>query len=260
MENDRNFVESNSLRIYSLPLHPREAHLWYLFPDRLTDPTLLDAYQQLLCAEERQQYGRFPFEKTRHEYLVTRALVRTTLSRYVGIPPSIWRFDRNSYGKPTVAYPQETDPLVFSLSKTNGLIICLAALSWDVGVDIEDIGRPGETAEIADRFLSPTEVTVLRSLPQHAQRCRFFEYWTLKEAYVKARGMGLSIPLKQFSFHLDEDRPARISFDARLKDDSQMWQFAQFRPTSQHVAAAAIRRGLGQNLKIQVRQTIPLVY
>jgi len=220
---------------------------------------LLDAYYQLLCSEEREQHRRFRFAKGRHEYLVTRALVRTVLSHYVAVDPRTWQFEKNAYGKPAIAYPHGILPLSFNLSNTNGLIVCLVALDREVGVDVEDMERPGETVEIADRFFSPAEVAALRALPIEAQRDRFFAYWTLKEAYIKARGMGLSLPLEQFSFHLAVGHPVRISFDPRLEDNPNSWQFAQFRPTSRHVIAVAIRRGADPDLTIQIHQTLPLV-
>ena len=235
------------------------AHLWYVSPEALRDPALLNTYYQLMCAEERAQQQRFYFEKGRHEYLVTRALVRTVLSRYVAVDPSTWRFEKNEYGKPAIAYPRGLPPLSFNLSNTTGLIACLVALGRDVGVDVEDMTRPGETVEIAEQFFSPTEVSTLRTLHVSAQRYRFFEYWTLKEAYIKARGMGLTLPLEQFSFHLEAGQPVRISFDPRLHDDPHSWQFTQFQPTSQHQMAAAIRRGPDAELTIHSRYTIPLV-
>jgi 4'-phosphopantetheinyl transferase len=241
-----------------LALSAAEAHLWYVFPDALTDSVLLDAYYQLLCPEERDQHKRFRFAKGRHEYLVTRALVRTVLSHYVAVDPRTWQFEKNTYGKPAIAYPHDILPLSFNLSNTNGLVVCLVALDREVGVDVEDMERPGKTVEIADSFFSPAEVAALRALPGEARRDRFFTYWTLKESYIKARGMGLSLPLDRFSFHLAGGCPVRISFDSRLGDEPDSWQFAQFRPTSRHVIAVAIRRGVDSDLTIQLRQTVPL--
>src|SRR5215475_1871427 len=148
-----------------LSLKQTEAHLWTVFPDTLTDPELLTAYHDLMCSEEREQQQRFRFEKGRHEYLVTRALIRTTLSRYVQVDPRGWRFRKNAYGKPEIAVPSEILPLCFNLAHTDGLIVCLVALEREVGIDVESMTRPGETVEIADRFFSPAEVLALRALP-----------------------------------------------------------------------------------------------
>jgi 4'-phosphopantetheinyl transferase len=247
------------MRMPDSTLDRRIAHLWYVFPDAVRDPALLGAYQQLLSPEERVQQQRFYFAAGRHEYLVTRALVRTVLSRYVEVNPSIWRFKKNAYGKPAIAYPREIPPLTFNLAHTSGLIVCLVALGRDIGVDVEDITRPGETVEIAEQFFSPTEVAALRALPPHAQRSRFFEYWTLKEAYIKARGLGLTLPLEQFSFHLEAGHPIRVAFAPCLLDDPRGWQFAQFQPTSRHQMATAIRHGTNAALTILPHYTIPLV-
>ncbi len=235
------------------------AHLWYVFPDMVRDPALLGAYEQLMSPEERVQQQRFYFAEGRHEYLVTRALVRTVLSRYVAVDPSIWRFERNEYGKPAIASPRDIPPLTFNLSHTAGLIVCLVALGHDIGVAVEDMTRAGKTVEIAEQFFSPTEVAALHALPSSKQRSRFFEYWTLKEAYIKARGMGVALPLEQFSFHLEAGQPIRISFAPHFLDDPHDWQFAQFHPTSQHEMTVAIRHGTDAALTIHLRSIIPLV-
>ncbi len=243
-----------------LSLGRREAHVWCVYPDSVTDPALLDAYHDLLTPQERVQQQRFHFEKGRHEYLITRALVRTTLSRYVKVDPHVWCFESNAYGRPAIAFPQGIMPLCFNLSHTDGLIVCVVALDRECGIDVEDTGRGGMTVEIADQFFSPTEARDLRALPVHRQRQRFFAYWTLKESYIKARGMGVSLPLEQFSFHLERSHSIQISFDPRLADDPSSWQFAQFHPTQRHVMAVALRRGRDPDLDIQIRQTVPLLF
>jgi 4'-phosphopantetheinyl transferase len=254
-----NVTKSSAWSPSLLSLGRREAHVWCVCPDSVTDPALLDAYRELMCPQERVQQQRFYFEKGRHEYLITRALVRTTLSRYVKVHPHAWRFECNAYGKPAIASPQGIVPLHFNLSHTDGLIVCVVALDRECGIDVEDTKRGGMTVEIADQFFSPTEARDLRVLPVPMQRQRFFEYWTLKESYIKARGMGVSLPLEQFSFHLKRGRPVRISFDPCLEDDPSSWQFAQFRPTQRHLMAVALRRGGEPDLDIQMKQTAPLI-
>ncbi|MBM4258887.1 MAG: 4'-phosphopantetheinyl transferase superfamily protein [Deltaproteobacteria bacterium] len=244
----------------SVLLLPRtEVHLWYTFPESLTDPELLSRYHALMTPEERERQQRFRFEKGRHEYLVTRALVRTVLSRYADVAPDVWRFVNNEYGRPAIASPLQSPPLCFNLSHTDGLIVCLVALDREVGVDVENLERPGETVEIADRFFSPIEARALRMLPEEQQRRRFFDYWTLKESYIKARGMGISLPLEQFSFHLDAGCPVRIFFDPRMQDNPRSWQFAQLQVSDGHLIAIAVRRSNEPDLSILVKETIPLV-
>lgn len=241
-----------------LPLAPGEAHLWYAVPDELRDAALISRYRTWLAPGERERLERFRFEKHRHEYLCTRALVRSTLSRYAPVAPAEWSFGANRYGCPYIAGPPVLPRLRFNLSNTLGLVACLVALDVDIGVDVEATERPGETVQLADRFFSPTEVVELRSLPPERQRGRFFDYWTLKESYIKARGMGLAIPLDQFSFHLTPGQPVRISFDPQLQDDPASWQFLQQQPLPDHKAAVAIRRGAGKpDFTVTTRWVVP---
>ena len=132
-----------------LPLDRTQAHIWQLCSDLPLDTALLGAYEQLLCRKEQEQYRRFVFAAGRREYLLTRALVRTVLSRYVPVDPQTWRFEQNAYGKPAIAFPHDMLPLSFNLAHTHGLIVCIVALNREVGIDVEDLERAGETVEIA---------------------------------------------------------------------------------------------------------------
>jgi 4'-phosphopantetheinyl transferase len=244
-----------------LPLPDDEIHVWYLLPDEIVDPRVLAAYEALLAPDERARRARYHFEHSRREYLFTRALCRATLSRYAPVAPAAWTFAKNEYGRPEIeaAAAATYGALRFNLSNTRGLIALAVARDRDVGIDVEDPSRGGETVAIADRFFSPIEVAALRALPEGAQDARFFTYWTLKEAYIKARGMGLAIPLDQFSFLVDDGPPIRIAFDPRLGDDAAAWQFTALALSPRHAAAAAVRRGHGPDLRFVVRRTVPLV-
>lgn len=241
-----------------LSLPAGEAHLWYVFANEVRDPGLLAAYHRLMCPEEAASQRRFVFEKGRHEYLLTRALVRTVLSRYADVDPAAWTFVRNRWGRPAISGPAGAPRLRFNLSNTDGLIACLVSSACEVGVDVEFLERRGQTVEIADRFFSPFEVDALHRQAPGEQRTRFFQYWTLKESYIKARGMGLAIPLDQFSFHLDEGPTIQISFGDALDDDPQSWQFELFRPSPVHMMAACIRRGKAPDVQIRRLITVPL--
>jgi 4'-phosphopantetheinyl transferase len=235
-----------------------EAHLYFALEDQIREPVLLAAYEALLTPEERARKQRYYFEKNRHEYLITRALVRSVLSRYAPVRPAAWAFSANEWGCPAIATPEGAG-LRFNLSNTRGLVCCLVAADRDVGIDVEDVEREGETVAIADRFFSPTEVAELHTRPEERRRARFFDYWTLKEAYIKARGMGLAIPLDHFSFLLTDHRPIGIAFDPRLPDDPDAWQFEQLRPTKSHLISLAIRRKSEADLRIVVRRVTPLL-
>ena len=240
-----------------LPLRPDEVHLWVVEPERVSEPRLLAAYHAMLSAEERERHSRFRFDKHKLQFLVSHALVRVTLSRYAPVQPQAWRFSVNAYGRPDIT-GEGLPRLRFNLSHTDGMAVCAVVLDTDVGADVEHSGRPGQTVELADSFFSRSEVQALRALPVERQRERFFDYWTLKESYIKARGAGLSLPLDQFAFHLEPGQPPRISFDPRLGDDPETWQFVQVRLSPEHPAAVAVRRTRGLPLTVRCQRTVPL--
>lgn len=242
------------------PIGADEVHVWTVDPEALTDPALLERYEGLLSDDERARRDRFRFERGRHECLVTRALVRTTLSRYVPVAPERWRFVANRHGAPALAPGQVEPPLRFNLAHTRGLIACAVTVDRDVGVDVEWTGRRGASVALADHFFSPSEARALRALPAEQQRERFFRLWTLKESYIKARGMGLAIPLDRFSFRLDDGSdPIRIELDEGLEDEAEAWQFALWQPTPAHRLAVGVRRGAGMpDLAIRIRESVPL--
>ena len=174
-----------------LTLARGDVDLWLADYGRI-DPGLLDGWLLLLTREERAQMVRFHFEDDRRRHLVTRALVRTTLSRYADVPAADWRFDTNKYGRPAVAACHGAAcALSFNVSHTRSLIALALTREAALGVDVENFVRRAAPIEIADRFLSRVESTELLALDPARQPRRFFEYWTFKEAYIKARGMGL---------------------------------------------------------------------
>jgi 4'-phosphopantetheinyl transferase len=240
-----------------LPPRPDEVHLWVVEPECVSEPRLLSAYLRLLDAGERERHQRFRFEKHRHQFLVSHALVRVTLSRYASVPPEAWRFVTNAYGRPELV-GEGLPRLRFNLSHTDGMAVCAVALDMEVGADVEYAERPGQTVELADSFFAPVEAAALRALPPERQRERFFELCTLKEAYIKARGAGLSLPLEQFAFHLEPGRPPRVTFDARLGDEPESWQFVRLRLSAAHPVAVAVRRARGLPLRVRCQRTVPL--
>jgi len=190
---------------------------------------------------------------------VTRALVRTVLSRYAEVSPADWRFVANGYGKPEISEPREERSLRFNLSHTEGLVVCLVGRDRELGVDVEDRTRKGDLLDVADRFFSPFEVKALRALPPEEQMDRFFLYWTLKESYIKARGMGLALSLSAFSFDLDSPGSGvRVLFDPSLEDDPGRWQFSAMSYGRRHAIAVGMELKRERDVKIVLREAVPL--
>lgn len=238
------------------PLSEGEVHVWLVEPEAVPEP-LLAAYAALLDDGERERHQRFRFERHRRQFLVSHALVRVTLSRYAPVAPEAWSFVTNEFGRPEVR-ADGGSRLRFNLSHTDGLALCAVTVGSDVGADVEDSERPGENVSLADHCFAPSEAAALRALPASLQRERFFEYWTLKEAYLKARGAGLSLPLAHFAFHLTPGAPPRISFDPRLPDVPEAWQFVPLRLSARHLGALAVRRPRELPLTVRCWRTVPL--
>ena len=216
----------------------------------------LDSYQSLLSTDEHKRMARLVFDRDRRAFVITRALVRTMLSRYAAVAPADWRFVENVHGRPEIVdRPAGTPDLRFNISHTDGLIACAVTIGREVGVDVEHVGRH-VTHDIAGRFFAPEEVTDLRGLPLEDQQRIFFDYWTLKEAYIKARGFGLALPLGEFAFKLNPPGPPAITFAPSLDDDPSTWQFVQDWPTPQHRLGLAVRRE-GADLPVRLRFVTP---
>jgi 4'-phosphopantetheinyl transferase len=243
----------------TLLLPPAEIHLWLAFYDEITDERLLSDYRSLLNSAEKEQQVRFYFAKDRLRYLVTRALVRTVMSRYVPIDPRDWVFSTNAYGCPEIANAQGREAfLSFNISHTESLIVLGVTTRRALGVDVENFRAREVSIEIADRYFAPAEVAALNNVPPQQQQYRFFEYWTFKESYIKARRMGLSLPLDKFSFHYPHDRALEIAIDAELADDAARWQFWQFQPRPEYLVAICAERIPDQPPRLVVHQTVPM--
>jgi 4'-phosphopantetheinyl transferase len=243
----------------TLLLPPEEIHLWLAFYDEITDERLLSDYRSLLNSAEKEQQARFYFAKDRLRYLITRALVRTVMSRYVPIDPRDWVFSTNAYGCPEIANAQGREAfLSFNISHTESLIVLGVTTRRALGVDVENFRAREVSIEIADRYFAPAEVAALNNVPPQQQQYRFFEYWTFKESYIKARRMGLSLPLDKFSFHYPHDRALEIAIDAELADDAARWQFWQFQPRPEYLVAICAERIPDQPPRLVVHQTVPM--
>ncbi len=248
-----------------LSIKQNEIHLWQVNPDNITQPELLNKYKELLSDDETIKQQRYKFSHDRHDALITRAFVRDLLSYYADIAPSDWRFDKGEKDKPEIVNPPQ--PLRFNISHTKGLIICAITLENDIGCDVENTTRSNDVLAIANRYFSSFETKELFSLPKKEQRHRFFDYWTLKEAYIKAWGLGLAIPLKDFSFNItdtlvEKNTPfiiknaIRLSFEPHRVDNADRWRNWLFYPNGngQHRIAIALRaKENNQNIAYQLR-------
>ncbi len=209
-----------------------EVHAWQVCPEELAARALRDRCFAWLSPDERTRYDQFPTKSLAHEYLTARVLCRTALSRHAGVHPSEWTFDKGLDGKPRIAGPDGFESLRFNLTHTDGLAICLVSDATEVGIDAEKTSSNVDDTLIARHFFSSSERERCGSLPMARRREWFFAQWVVKEAYLKGTGSGLDAP-ERITVEWGEDgQPLAIGG----------WHFFVYKPTSHHVAAAAVQQ------------------
>ncbi len=229
-----------------------EIQVWTVSPARIRQPAQLANCERLLSEEERARCARRTNEASRHEFLVSHAFLRLVLSQYAAVAPDVWTFRATEHGRPEIAGPDGHGPLTFNLSHTDGLAAVAVAGGIEVGVDVEALDRREVERGFAARFFAPAEVEALERQPEAARRRAFLQLWTLKEAYIKARGLGLALPLHAFAFSRPDGTPA-VAFTPEIADDPATWQFVELAPTPEHVLAVAVRRPAGMRMSVQIR-------
>lgn len=229
--------------------------LWLADPEAPGYAALAD---RCLAPSEEDRAARFTHARARAVYRGARALLRQTLSRYADVPPEAWRFAEGLHGKPAIAAPPA--PLAFNVSHTASLAVvavCGPAVPQppDLGCDVEHTGRRGRLDAIARRFFAPAEVAAWQALAPEARRDRFFDLWTLKEAYAKARGLGLHLPTT--SYAMDLDTPGEVALRPGPGADEpapERWSFVLASAGADHRLALAVRAPLAA---VRARRTRP---
>jgi 4'-phosphopantetheinyl transferase len=214
---------------------------------------ILEACRALLSPEEHHRAGRFVQERHRRPYIFAHGLLRFALSNWEpAVAPADWSFVADRHGRPFVAGPIVAKPIHFSLSHTEGCVACVISRVEAVGVDVERVEQRDSLWATAQHVFAAEEIATMRGLPPGAFIERFFDYWTLKEAYLKARGLGLRLPLDQFAMELSGATIA-INFTGEIDDDAQRWYFTSCAPSAQHRLAIADGSGKPGGLPIVTR-------
>jgi 4'-phosphopantetheinyl transferase len=222
-------------------------HLWLCDLDSQRDSALLADYLALLDADEIQRLQRFVFERDRHRFLVSHALLRSVLSLYGAQPAASWRFVKGEHGKPELVPGQRERAPAFNLSHSGSLaLLAVSGTAGLLGVDIE-FHRPLRNFHgLATRNFAPSEAARLPGLEGADLAGEFYDLWTLKEAFVKACGDGLSQSLADFWFSFDR-AAARLGFEAlpKLEPEPWRWRFWSYRLDGPYSAALAVRADNG---------------
>ena len=219
-----------------LPWPHDDVHVWRA---TLTWPeAAAHRLEQCLAADERDKMERFRFEKDRRRYLVGRGLLRSLLGRYLDVAPQELRFETTAAGKPHLATGQ--GQLQFNLAHSGEYVLIAIADGRAVGIDVEEVRDDFDAGEIAAHFFSLAEQRELEALTGRAKIEAFFECWTRKEAYVKARGEGLSLPLDQFDVSLLPGGAARLIATRPDAAEARRWQLSGIDVADGYKAALAV--------------------
>jgi 4'-phosphopantetheinyl transferase len=238
----------NTAEAESSEMSTLRVHLYGTRVDETNTAELVHAAEPMLSPDERRRRDAFVFERHRCLFAVAHGLLRAALSRHApDVPARDWEFRTSEYGRPEIFGGDGAPPLFFNLSHTEGYVACIIAARPTIGVDVEALDRPAAIEHLG-RFLAPREGADVRTLSGEHRRRRLFEYWTLREAYTKARGRGLSMALDSFSFVLRHDTSVHAALAAGDDDHAERWQFLLRRPTALHQLAVAVGEGVGISL------------
>ena len=196
--------------------------------------------EQTLSDDERRRAGRFYFQSDREHFIVARGVLRSILSSYLGVEAPKLRFGYGAYGKPALMLPSDAADLRFNLSHAGGLALYAVTRDRAIGIDLEYLRADMEWMQIAARFFSPREHAMLCALPTTARLEAFFTCWTRKEAYIKARGEGLTLPLDQFDVSLTPGEPAQLLGVRGALDDPGRWSFQGLSLLPGYIATVAV--------------------
>jgi 4'-phosphopantetheinyl transferase len=223
----------NAVAGWALPAG--EVHVWRASLERPAQT--VERMRRLLASDEQRRADRFRFERDRSRYVVGRALLRGLLARYMGAEPEELEFEYGEFRKPAVR-----EGPWFNVSHSGPIVLYAFSSGGEVGIDVELDDADFARERIAERFFSPSEVGVLRSLPAGVQPRAFLTCWTRKEAFIKARGDGLSLALDSFDVTIAPDTPAAVLRTAWCSEEARQWCLEDLSDRrGGYIAAVAVR-------------------
>lgn len=237
-------------------------HVWFA---RLDETPELDACRSWLSSDELLRLERFVVEPPRRLFLLAHCLARGVLSRYADVHPRDWAFAGNADGKPEIVAPAGRPPLRFNLSHSGGVAVCGVTLGNEIGVDVEDTRRAVDALGLSRRYFAPGEAADVAGWENPQRLTRFFAYWTVKEAVLKACGTGIAGGLAGFEVRFADDGSVGIrvregvaeKLRSRIAPDE--WTIHQQSLTEHHLLAVAVRCAAATHGRLQVHTWRPPV-
>jgi 4'-phosphopantetheinyl transferase len=203
-----------------------EIHVWRAFLS--LDHAVLRRLESTLAEGEKTRAARFIFDQDRYHFIAARGILRDLLARYISRAAATIEFEYGPHGKPSLAGTDQKLNVRFNLSHSHGIAVIAIGLRREMGIDVELLRSDFAGEDIATRYFSQREVEELGRLPADLRTEGFFRCWTRKEAYIKARGDGLHVPLNSFSVSLSPDRSPGLS-----SVDESRWRIESFVPASE---------------------------
>ena len=220
------------------PLEPHEVHVWKI--DLSASQMQLGQLRTLLSDDELERADRFRFDRHRRRFITGRAVMRILLGRYTNKLPEVLEFSYNPQGKPAL---KGISSLEFNFTNSRDLALFCVARQTQLGIDLEHLGRHADYEGIVNRFFAEREIEELFSLPESRRHAAFLTGWTRKEAYIKALGTGLSLPLDRFVVTIDPEASPQLLSAGDRQDEPDRWVFQHLEPEPGYVASLAVEGG-----------------
>lgn len=214
-------------------LEPADVDLWRLRLDVQNNPSILST-------SELERADRFLKPEIRNRYITARSALRRILGTYLHFNPKEIAIKTTDFGKPILDPTVHRCPIHFNVSHSGDIGLVAMSARHELGVDVEQIRPQIATAELARRYFSASEVKNLESSSEMDRPCRFFDFWSAKEAYIKARGQGLHIPLDEFDVPLNVDSGPLTVIDRHTPAESGRWHVYPFKVTNGFAAAVCV--------------------
>ena len=231
-----------------------EIQVWYVTPQTFSDVATQHKLRSWLSESELTAHKAFRFEHDQQTYLVAHAFLRATLACYTGVNPANLQFQTNPFNKPYIAAPLEALGLHFNLSHTAGIVALALTKLGPVGIDAESTPPAKNVSDIAIDILTSSEYANLMQHNSADRLSRLMKYWTLKEAFVKATGIGLTYGLQTFEFDLDAQPQPLIRFLSPTDTHASDWKFQQIVLPSGHILAIACHQPDQPNINISFKE------
>jgi 4'-phosphopantetheinyl transferase len=213
-------------------LADQDVHVWLIALDEA--PWTLKECYAIMSQDEQERAAKFKFDQDRWRYVIAHTSLRRILSGYLGVRPSTLKFSTGPNGKPYLALNPQALPIQFNLSHSNKVALLAVTLGREIGVDVEYVRQDFPFDEIAARFFTAREVAAIRKLPEHLRPEAFYKCWTSKEAFLKAKGIGLSGKLDEVNVFLAGDR--HVGVEGTIAG----WTLAEVKLNSDYMAAVVV--------------------